>query len=79
MIIRSIPEMIPKAYRWVGEMAEISAFVGGGEADIHRGMESLYRRIERSREDDREDIGVLEQFIEDARKICYNAVVISED
>ena len=29
-IINGTPGMLPKAYRWVGEMEEISAFVGDG-------------------------------------------------
>lgn len=51
--------MLPKAYRWVGEMEEISAFVEDclrgppgsdsssveGEGHIHLGLARLYERI----------------------------------
>jgi hypothetical protein len=60
--------MIPKAYRFVGEMQEISEFVGGEQGDIHRGLAKLYERIENSINDDRKDIEVLEQFVGAAEK-----------
>jgi hypothetical protein len=58
-IINGTPGMLPKAYRWVGEMEEISAFVndglsnsegssgteGAGEALIHQGLARLYERV----------------------------------
>ncbi|KAF8200735.1 hypothetical protein BJ912DRAFT_921356 [Pholiota molesta] len=46
-ITRAVPAMIPKAYRWVGEMEEIAGFVGGGEGDIYHGMSQIYGRVER--------------------------------
>ncbi|MFT8247240.1 DUF1932 domain-containing protein [Roseomonas sp. BN140053] len=44
---RSVPGMFDKAYRWVGEMDEIAAFVGPehGEGDIYRGAAQLYARL----------------------------------
>lgn len=36
--------MLPKAYRWVGEMEEISDFVGDNEGLIHKGIAQLYAR-----------------------------------
>lgn len=59
--------MIPKAYRWVGEMEEISGFVGGGEADIHHGMAAIYSRIERSITEGNEDVETLKAFVEAAK------------
>lgn len=67
--------MLPKAYRWVGEMEEISAFVGGGEGDIYQGLARLYERVERSLKDEAEgkgaggDVEVLRNFVEDAKKV----------
>ena len=65
-LTRTIPDMLPKAYRWVGEMEEISSFVaqghgcaatsrnddGGveGEELIHRGLAKMFARIQRSLE-----------------------------
>ncbi|OCH85682.1 6-phosphogluconate dehydrogenase C-terminal domain-like protein [Obba rivulosa] len=69
-ITKAVPDMLPKAYRWVGEMEEISAFVGSGEGDIHRGVARLYERIERSMKEEEgggEDIKVLEDFVQDAK------------
>ena len=49
---RAVPAMIPKAYRWVGEMEEIAGFVGGKEANIYQGMAGIYERVERARTPD---------------------------
>ena len=62
--------MLPKAYRWVGEMEEISSFVGGGEGLIHQGLARLYERVDGSLQSRQEggDIDVLNKFVEDAKK-----------
>ena len=69
---RSIPSMLPKAYRWVGEMDEISAFVrdglGEGEAHVHHGFAQLYARIEKDLPDG-EDVRVLKKFVEEAKEV----------
>lgn len=66
--------MLPKAYRWVGEMEEISAFVGGGEGGIHQGLARLYERIDASLQNRTEggDIDVLNKFVEDAKQKVAN-------
>jgi len=66
-ITRAVPAMIPKAYRWIGEMKEISGFVGGKEAEIYQGVSGIYERVERSLEDGNDDVGTLMQFVEKAR------------
>ena len=46
VIARSVPEMYPKAYRFVGEMEEIAEHFGrDSSAEIYRGMAALYREI----------------------------------
>jgi 3-hydroxyisobutyrate dehydrogenase-like beta-hydroxyacid dehydrogenase len=46
VIARSVPEMYPKAYRFVGEMEEIAEHFGRpSSAEIYRGMARLYREI----------------------------------
>ena len=63
--------MIPKAYRWVGEMEEISDFVGGGEGQVHKGLAALYEHIDESLQKDgrsKGDVGTLLQFANDAKK-----------
>ena len=46
-IDRIIPDMRPKAYRWVAEMQQIAEFVGSPEngATIYEGAALLYRQI----------------------------------
>ncbi|KXN90135.1 hypothetical protein AN958_04625 [Leucoagaricus sp. SymC.cos] len=72
-ITLSVPRMIPKAYRFIGEMQEISEFVGEGQGDVHRGLSKLYERVENSVEGDRKDIEVLEQFVSAAEKALQGA------
>ena len=43
---RSVPDMFPKAYRWVAEMEEISAFLAGlPAAPIYQGAARLYEAL----------------------------------
>lgn len=44
---KTLPDMYPKAYRWVEEMHAISEFIGGEfpEALIYKGAAGLYERI----------------------------------
>lgn len=67
---RTVPPMLPKAYRWVGEMSEIAGFVGDGEGGVFEGLSRLYQRIERSMggEDEGQDVAVLKGFVEAAKK-----------
>lgn len=43
----ALPDMYPKAYRWVAEMEEIAAFLGDDDPAslIYRGMAGLYRKM----------------------------------
>ncbi|PPQ96818.1 hypothetical protein CVT26_006219 [Gymnopilus dilepis] len=66
-ITRAVPAMIPKAYRWVGEMEEIAGFVGREESDIYHGMANIYARIERSLTEGNEDIETLKEFVAKAK------------
>ena len=70
-ITSSVPGMLPKAYRWVDEMYEISDFVGEGEGDIHRGIGKLYERVQRSLESDSQggDVEVLNEFVSKAKEL----------
>ncbi len=46
----SVPAMFDKAYRWIAEMEEIAAFLGGGEtAALYRGAAALYGEIAEDR------------------------------
>ncbi|KAI0940645.1 hypothetical protein AcW1_003787 [Taiwanofungus camphoratus] len=71
-LTRGIPDMLPKAYRWVGEMDEISAFVGGSEGQVHAGLAQLYERVAHALAEEQqgaggEDVKVLRRFVEDAQ------------
>lgn len=62
--------MLPKAYRFVGEMEEISQFVGGGGSQVHAGFADTYRRVEASMAEGKEggkDVRVLKEFVEEAK------------
>ncbi|KAF9020460.1 6-phosphogluconate dehydrogenase C-terminal domain-like protein [Hymenopellis radicata] len=65
----AIPGMVPKAYRWVGEMEEIAGFVGDGEGEIYEGIAKLYSRVEKSLQEDNADVQVLKEFAEAAKKM----------
>lgn len=49
---RTLPDMVPKAYRWVEEMRAIAGFVGPDfpESGIYEGAAELYGRLARDRE-----------------------------
>jgi 3-hydroxyisobutyrate dehydrogenase-like beta-hydroxyacid dehydrogenase len=46
-LARGLPTMLPKAYRWDGEMEEIAAFLAEDDAasDLYKAIARLYRRI----------------------------------
>ncbi|CAA7259187.1 unnamed protein product [Cyclocybe aegerita] len=67
-IIRTVPAMIPKAYRWVGEMEEIAGFVGGGEGEIYQGMAKVFGRVEASVATGNDDVERLQEFVEAAKR-----------
>ena len=59
-----IPDMLPKAYRWSGEMEEIAAFVGADEAAlIYQGMARVYERLARDARSTRTEAAALESFL----------------
>ncbi len=62
-----IPDMLPKAYRWSGEMEEIAAFVGADEAAlIYQGMARVYERLARDGRSTRTEAAALEAFLDAA-------------
>jgi hypothetical protein len=46
-LIRQVPRMFPKAYRWVAEMEEIAEFLGKDQPGhaMYMGIAKLYERI----------------------------------
>jgi putative dehydrogenase len=60
---RSVPDMFPKAYRFVGEMEEISSFMASkGAGDIYAGIADLYREVAADKEGGNRDIDALSAF-----------------
>jgi len=67
---RSVPSMFDKAYRWVAEMDEVAAFLGGGPgATIYPAMARLYEAIAADRADPAPDgpIAMLQSFFREPR------------
>ena len=62
---KAIPDMLPKAYRWVPEMREIADFIGTDlpESQIYEGMATLYRRIAADLDGEKSLTGVLDSFL----------------
>jgi len=65
----SIPDMYPKAYRWVAEMEEISEFLGADDpaALIFKGMAGIFQTIDDDRNGSQELIATLDRMLEDGR------------
>lgn len=61
-----VPRMYSKAYRWVAELDEIAAFVGDefAENEMLRAAARLYERIAEDFEGGKDEIGVLDRFLE---------------
>jgi putative dehydrogenase len=64
-LTRQLPGMYSKAYRWVAELEEISAFVGEDRAE-HAMLEAaarLYERIAKGVEGEKKEVGELDEFL----------------
>jgi putative dehydrogenase len=64
-LTRQVPGMYSKAYRWVAELEEISAFVGA-DHDEHAMLEAaarLYERIAQDFDGDKQETGELDKFL----------------
>ena len=62
---RQMPKMYAKAYRWIAEMEEVSAFLGkpSPSAQMYEGVARLYEQLARSYEGDKKDIEALAAFV----------------
>lgn len=62
---KGIPDMYPKAYRWVAEMDEIAAFLGADDpaADIFAGMAGVFQRLATDRTGNSEIATTLSQML----------------
>jgi 3-hydroxyisobutyrate dehydrogenase-like beta-hydroxyacid dehydrogenase len=66
---RQVPDMLPKAYRWVAEMREIAGFAGEDAAarEIFVGFAELFARVSRDVAGEKVESGVLTGFFEDRK------------
>ncbi|KAJ6595381.1 hypothetical protein B0H10DRAFT_1960465 [Mycena sp. CBHHK59/15] len=71
-----ILQMIPKVYRFIKEMDEITGFVGGKEGRTFEGPEEVFVRVAKAHEGSQvdggsgSDLNVLLKFVEQSRKAC---------
>jgi 3-hydroxyisobutyrate dehydrogenase-like beta-hydroxyacid dehydrogenase len=68
-LIQTVPEGIPKAYRFVAEMEGLAEFVGGGEADVFKGFARVFERVAGSLEGDGVDVETLRSGVEKALEL----------
>ncbi|KAG2127700.1 hypothetical protein DEU56DRAFT_527724 [Suillus clintonianus] len=68
-LIQTVPEGIPKAYRFVAEMEGLAEFVGGGEANVFKGFARVFERVSGSLEGDGADIETLRRGVEKALEL----------
>ena len=61
---RQVPDMLPKAYRWVAEMREIAAFAGSDPAAhaVYVGFSELFDRVARDMAQDCAESAALKRF-----------------
>jgi putative dehydrogenase len=62
---KSLPQMYPKAYRWVAEMEEISEFIADDEAaaTMFRGLARLYARLATDFASSQKEIEAIDAFL----------------
>lgn len=64
---RQIPDMFPKAYRFVGEMEEVAVHGGRAPVDqLYRGIARLYQDIADDFAGEKRDIAILDKFTKGA-------------
>lgn len=68
--VRTMPDMYPKAYRWVAEMEEIAAFLGEDEAgaSIYEGFARLFERLAGDFASMRNETGALDAVLAEERE-----------
>ncbi|KAJ7722845.1 hypothetical protein B0H16DRAFT_346466 [Mycena metata] len=66
LILRLLPNALPKAYRFVGEMEEVGGFAGGSGADTFAGIASTFARVAEGGVD---DVGPLLEFVKQAKEM----------
>jgi putative dehydrogenase len=67
---RQVPSMVPKAYRWVAEMEEVSGFAGENPAarDMYAAIARFYQHIARDFDGTQTDVAALKAFAAKGQK-----------
>jgi hypothetical protein len=68
-LIHTVPEGIPKAYRFVAEIKGLAEFVGGREADTFKRFSKVFEKVAESLEGDRENVETLKSGVEKALEL----------
>lgn len=67
-LTRMVPDMFPKAYRWVAEMEEIAGFTGGeAEREMYEAIATLYERLAQDQAGAKDEISALAGFFPKAK------------
>lgn len=67
-LTRMVPDMFPKAYRWVAEMEEIAGFTGGeAEREMYEAIAMLYERLAQDQAGAKDEISALAGFFPKAK------------
>jgi putative dehydrogenase len=71
-LARRIPDMLPKAYRWVAEMEQIRQFAAAdpAAAEIYAGAGQLYERIAADFSGSRREIAAFDAFLSHPAEKC---------
>ncbi|THU91958.1 hypothetical protein K435DRAFT_800874 [Dendrothele bispora CBS 962.96] len=68
-IARLIPDLMPKAYRFVGEFEEFAESVAGTECrEVYEGMIKIFEKVAEAHENQEKDINVLIKFAAEAQR-----------
>lgn len=65
MIIRLLPQALPKAYRFVAEMEEVGGFADGAGTRTFEGIAEIFSRVAKA---EGGDIETLLKFVEQAKE-----------
>lgn len=67
-LTRMVPDMFPKAYRWVAEMEEIAGFTGSdAEREMYEAIATLYERLAQDQAGAKDEISALAGFFPKAK------------
>ncbi|KAJ7909844.1 6-phosphogluconate dehydrogenase C-terminal domain-like protein [Mycena leptocephala] len=68
LIIRLVPQVSPKAHRFVAEMEEVGGFAGGASARTFEGLAEIFSRMANAQGGDGSDADLLLKFVEQAKE-----------